>query len=166
MGTRCNVIIIGKGFQIVLYRHWDGYPAETGADLIRAVDGCKSFAVPAAREGYGAAAVVRSLLDLKEPDGVRSVFEITDALHGDIEHVYQIHWPDGRGSLLGLKHAEVSSEAEIDDWRNRAKSYDLDDFRAMVNLERVKINVRTAALRKASESWGRMAPAEDDYQPV
>lgn len=163
MGTRTNVIIIGKGFQIVLYRHWDGYPGVTGADLVRVIDGCKSFATPAARQGYGAAAVVRSLLDMKEADGVRSMFEITDALHGDIEHVYQIHWPDGHGSELSISHAEVSTEADIDGWRDLAKRYTLEDFRAMVNLERVKINARVEAMRKAGAA--HLADAEE-YQPV
>ena len=159
MGTRCNVIIIGKGFQIVLYRHWDGYPAETGAALLSALEARNAAE---AADGFGAAALVRHLLS--QAEGGRKDFEITDALHGDIEHVYQIHWPDGNGSSLVIKHAAVDSEAQIDNWRDYARAYSLETFRAMVNSERRECNARIEQMRRKAN---KPAPSADElYQPV
>lgn len=158
MGTRCNVIVIGKGFQVVLYRHWDGYPAETGAALLSSLEARNAAE---AADGFGAAALVRHLLSQGE-DG-RKDFEITDALHGDIEHVYQIHWPDGNGSALVIKHAAVDSEAQIDNWRDYARAYSLETFRAMVNRERAAVNLRIDAMRRAGAAHLKDA---EEYQPV
>jgi hypothetical protein len=33
MGTRCNIRLTWGDNRLYFYRHWDGYPAETGADL-------------------------------------------------------------------------------------------------------------------------------------
>ena len=34
MGTRCNIKIETGDTMLWIYRHWDGYPAETGVDFI------------------------------------------------------------------------------------------------------------------------------------
>lgn len=152
MGTRANVIIIGQQFQIVLYRHWDGYPAETGAALLQALGDKATNG-----EAHGAAAFVSRLL--AQGENGRKDFELTDALHGDIEHVYQVHWSDGRGSALTIKHAEVSTEAEIDNWREKANTYTPESFRAFVNTDRTMINHRIAEMRRRA---GKPAPTPDE----
>jgi len=163
MSTRTNIIVIGKGFQIVLYRHHDGYPAVTGADLVNAIDRTKIESDNDCA-GYGAAEFAQYLLAMPRGNGDKKPqFELTDDLHGDIEHVYQIHWPDGNGSRLTIQHAEPKDEKQIDGWRSIATRYTLEEFRAFVNDERAAMNARIVQYRKMR---GQPADPTDALQPV
>ena len=82
MGTRTTIKIMQDGEVVAsLYRHWDGYPAETGADLLET----------ALQHGDGAS-LATALLDkrYKQADHEstpRKIYKI-EATAGDIEHFY------------------------------------------------------------------------------
>jgi hypothetical protein len=92
MGTRANIVIEYGKTRIFLYRHWDGYLASAGADLVEAVNKRQS-----ATELLGA------LLAEKFDGEDKAVYEITSGIHGDIEYLYRVKYPeygDGMGWVL------------------------------------------------------------------
>ena len=88
MGTRCNVVINYGKTKLYLYRHWDGYYAETGDHLRNIL--FHSFS----DGGYTKAAkFINNLLAAKRdvnkwdsPD--KPQYEVTSQEHGDIEYKY------------------------------------------------------------------------------
>tara|TARA_Y100000401_G_scaffold65333_1_gene52062 strand:+ start:832 stop:1371 length:540 start_codon:yes stop_codon:yes gene_type:complete len=74
MGTRCNIRIKAGDTKLWIYRHWDGYPAETGVDLAR-----KLVNVKTADEF-----IAKLLKD--------DAYEVTTEQHGDIEYLYKINF--------------------------------------------------------------------------
>jgi len=74
MSTRCNVKIRMGETVVWFYRHYDGYPSETGADLYTKIADAKNFTD-----------MTQSLLS-------DDCYEITDMKHGDIEWMYEFNW--------------------------------------------------------------------------
>ena len=72
MGTRCNIKIETGDTMLWIYRHWDGYPAETGVDLARKLVNVKS-----------AGEFITKLIN-------DDAYEVTTEQHGDIEYLYNI----------------------------------------------------------------------------
>lgn len=123
MGTRCNIIIRIPAYtqtlsynkvdgtpatrhipeeQIILYRHWDGYPAETGSDLVWLMDALQRWP----QSTFHNTADIRKLLfalsatrrlnhRIYQVEQWASPYryadyEDTDDLHGDIEYLYTL----------------------------------------------------------------------------
>ena len=143
MSTRCNIKItepaIGK--TVWLYRHCDGYPAETGADLVQCVRAyfaydCEMLAQFIMRHG----------IETDEHTGFRMNYELTSNINGDIEHLYVIELgvdTDGN-RLLGWGHAAgygPSIEANVI-MGNRA------ELVGLVNQDRKARNARLDILCK------------------
>lgn len=74
MSTRCNVKIKMGKTVVWFYRHHDGYPSETGADLYTKIADAKNCTD-----------MIQSLLN-------DDCYEITDQQHGDIEWMYDFFW--------------------------------------------------------------------------
>ena len=74
MGTRCNIKIETGDTTLWIYRHWDGYPAETGNDLARKLVNVKS-----------ADEFISKLIN-------DDAYEVTTEQHGDIEYLYNIRF--------------------------------------------------------------------------
>ena len=74
MSTRCNVKIKMGKTVMWFYRHHDGYPSETGADLYTKIADAKNFTD-----------MIQSLLN-------DNCYVITDQQHGDIEWMYEFNW--------------------------------------------------------------------------
>jgi hypothetical protein len=72
MGTRCNIKIKTGDTTLWIYRHWDGYPAATGNDLVRKLVNVKS--------------ADEFITKLINDDN----YEVTTDQHGDIEYLYNI----------------------------------------------------------------------------
>ena len=72
MGTRCNIKIETGDTTLWIYRHWDGYPAETGVDLAT-----KLVHVKNANE------FITKLIN-------DDAYEVTTEQHGDIEYLYNV----------------------------------------------------------------------------
>jgi len=91
MSTRTNVILQNDDCKVILYRHCDGYPEETGVDIYKkvkdAVDGGKYSAYGALLESFLAERYkAEESISGKE----KAVYEITDSIHGDIDHLYKV----------------------------------------------------------------------------
>lgn len=164
MSTRTNIIIKGGKFSVILYRHYDGYPAETGAHLLETLRACGLTGDLSRRHPDDcAASFVNRLLRTHCADsfgsgGVRFEYEVTTELHGDIEHLYRVEFTNG-GRLV-LAHTEIPiGHAEEDESVivGRLSKYSIPEFASMVNRERDGINGRMRA---------RGMPESDALQPV
>tara|TARA_E500000081_G_scaffold71296_1_gene73052 strand:+ start:38 stop:568 length:531 start_codon:yes stop_codon:yes gene_type:complete len=76
MGTRCNIAIETGDTTLWIYRHWDGYPAETGKDLATKLVNVKS-----------ANEFITKLIN-------DDAYEVTTGRHGDIEYLYNIKFTE------------------------------------------------------------------------
>lgn len=77
MGTRCNVKINDKENTIWIYRHWDGYPNCTGAELKTILEETKP---------ENANRLAELLTTILKDD-----YRYTNSQHGDIEYLYEIN---------------------------------------------------------------------------
>lgn len=85
MSTRTNILLTFGKSRLWIYRHCDGYPAETGADLVNALNTAIYDPTSAGRDV--ADRFLKVLMAQRYDDG-RQVFELTTGPHGDIEWLY------------------------------------------------------------------------------
>ena len=157
MGTRTNIKLRVEGRELYLYRHWDGYLGETGAHVLEVAKQVK-------RRGLGNVTVTDvANLFLKEcyaADGTqpaRPVYELTDCIHGDIEHYYVIVVV---GGIIRINHAERKNyDDDVDTWTRRPKQYTLETFAALVNNDREKMNAHVRETWK--QDWYRNAKLKE-----
>jgi len=132
MGTRCNIKIKTGDTTLWIYRHWDGYPAETGVDLATKLVNVKS-----------ANEFITKLIN-------DDAYEVTTEQHGDIEYLYNIKFSKNWGIDIGpvcfetlkrsgetpsitkdedgFKHLDNYYRTQYDEDKNLSfKSYDLLD---------------------------------------
>lgn len=148
MATRCNVIVKDSTAksQVFLYRHWDGYLSETGADLIEKL---KAAADPR-HIGRGYRAFLTSLINQKRGgtgyDADRGQYEVTDAIHGDIEHCYTFDFKTSRGKTgnYSVRITHGTRRPGDDDFVEA--HYTPEEFVALVNADRVESNKRIDAM--------------------
>lgn len=138
MGTRTNIIVEYGATKTFIYRHWDGYPAVTGYDLIKLY-----------RETNGAGGFVSALLAAQRENEELPQYELTTEVHGDIEFLYVIRF--GReDNKASFKVVERQAATEKDwpqirkDEVDEAKVLDLAGFAFLVNGERAKMNLECA----------------------
>jgi hypothetical protein len=138
--------LVFKGFSLMLYRHWDGYPAEAGAAIVEALKGCK----PSDGE-YALAAVANALLlNTKTSDG-KPLYEVTDQWHGDLEYAYSITLDRACVAFeIGIAHYEHFMHGMDGVDREDPKTWPWErmspaDFAALVNKHRSDINRRCKA---------------------
>ena len=140
MSTRCNVVLRGAdGREVVLYRHHDGHLADAGADVLR-------FAVQYRRYLISPERAANWFLRQRYDDG-RVIYELTDGLHGDIDHAYVVDLPDIEGEETIVGHADRhrirearSKDVSGDDLRPHAMAYGVADFCQAVNEARREVN--------------------------
>ena len=80
MSTRCNILIRYDRSHLWLYRHWDGYMAETGADLATRAIACNG----------SPAEFLRSIIAAKYEGENRPMYCATSTRQGDIEWLYAV----------------------------------------------------------------------------
>jgi hypothetical protein len=139
MGTRCNIKLVGQYGQntMYLYRHWDGYFAETGAHIAEKLMGlCEDWLNPI----DFANALMSKCYEATSYQPARPMYELTKGAHGDIEYFYEIHF----GNKITLKVASGYG-AELER-KTVAKS--LADFVDLCNCDRKQINSRINALKQ------------------
>ncbi len=93
MSTRANIIITDGQTTLYFYRHSDGYPKETGADL---VEFCKGYSKhlrdnPNQSGGW---LIIHGHNSMEKYAGYEwkvGNYEPTDKLHGDVEYIYVIN---------------------------------------------------------------------------
>lgn len=141
MGTRTTIKIMQDGEIVIsLYRHWDGYPAETGADLLET-----------ALQHNDAANLAKNLLakcyEKEEHETEpRHVYKI-EATAGDIEHYYIVAY-NWKETIKFFHASRPSWDVDVMDWIHAAREYTPSQFAEIVNAERRQINQRLAQLRE------------------
>lgn len=138
MSTRTNIQIFNNDELIVsLYRHMDGYPAETGADLVEK-------AISAIYPDRLAAALLKSKYEDDRP-----IYQVS-GIHGDIEHFYRVIFSSGNKPTITIEHAERTTwSQEVDEWIENRKTYTMEGFiKFVVNPQRKEINRRREDLKK------------------
>jgi len=156
MATRCNVIVKFGKSTVHLYRHWDGYPAVCGAAIVEAYNATRKAHNPGP-------AFVSALLALRnEPRTGQTegspIYELTDDLHGDIEHVYAVRF--NASDVAKIRHA-ARPQGMFDDaegWTNDGKPLPMSGFVAIVNQEREEMNMRLVELAKESAFYADAEP--------
>jgi hypothetical protein len=171
MSTRCNIVMqIGQS-KIYLYRHCDGYLAETGADILVMLRESWGTA-DAHRSPEGAAnAFLRSIMAAhyeqqsyeKKP---RPIYELTNGLHGDIEHAYFVDFePRFNTGPISIRHCSRpakwhTSGLEVEDWVGplSGRRYSLEAFSQAVNRDREECNRRLKELARTSKHYADATP--------
>ncbi len=167
MSTRANISLQyhtdGEAFrppakEVMLYRHYDGYPDELGADIAqfildqlkdhrRRMEGKDKLYYAGPKVDFSN--LVRDFLNDSEEhmnNEQRSTYEITTGVHGDIEHHYEVIV--GKGDRLTLTHSARVRYEPGDEWlTKRRNTYTLNTFIDMVNNERKGSNERMRKLK-------------------
>lgn len=150
MATMCNIKITDGRDTYFLYRHWDGYPAETGAHVLEVAETVSQM------KGWnkGIAAVNKFFRYLREDiqGEMKSHYELTDNVHGDIEHFYHIQFYYDKYVIIGYSKG-YGPELEY-----TTKTYNIQGFRDIVNADRMAINKNLEGLKESN-------PAYADYEP-
>jgi hypothetical protein len=168
MGTRCNIVIEYGASRVYLYRHWDGYLAETGADLARKLQ------ESGAKGGESPTQFLQSLLDERYDkqsyeDKAKRLYEITDSIHGDIEYLYRVRFATAWSTTarvstreIGYRTCAIGSERPED--VSGVHLGPLETFVNAVNRDIKAQNVRLAQMRK--EQPGPYGDAVDTPEVV
>jgi hypothetical protein len=140
MSTRSVTTIRGPHGSVALYRHHDGYLAETGGAIIEALKGATAAETVAGR-------LLAMMYDDRQP--ARPVYELTSSAegHGDLDHVYEVTATWDRqvnGLVFTIRHGRRPNH---DAWT--FTTYSVVDFTVIVNADRAAIN------RRMSESENR-----------
>ena len=164
MSTRTNIVIRSGLSTIYIYRHCDGYLAETGADILQKLREAIGPA-DAHRSTDGAAnhftrAIFAEQYEQQSYEKApRPVYELTTELHGDIEHAYFIEFRDRFNTgPVSIRHAARPENwhkegAEADDWATAGKRYSLESFKDAVNADREACNQRIRELKLTSKAY-------------
>jgi len=121
MSTRANITIKNGESKIILYRHYDGYPTNTGIDIANRI-----------KRSRDTSALVSDFLDATFDSNDRKVYEITSEIHGDIEYDYEITVPkfgynfyhkDTDGNYTNMPTVTVKERKIIETFDDGARDY-------------------------------------------
>lgn len=159
MGTRTNILIENGESRIWLYRHWDGYPSCTGKDLAEQLIADK----------FRATAFLASLLAKRHEQASyqsapSSVYELTTALHGDIEWFYRIQWPNNWARdaqpVIGWGERSYKADESPEDAELKSRHvHTFEQFVEYVNSQISQANARLLHLKSRGEARFQ------DYEP-
>lgn len=96
MSTRCNVIIKKGEDEILLYRHWDGYPSVTGRNLLSICN----------ESNYDTLKVIKSLAKSGN-------YELSAYKHDDADYEYVVDLDNRRIYAVDLFTKESFDEADF-----------------------------------------------------
>jgi hypothetical protein len=97
MSTRANIILSFTDYEqtlqskIILYRHCDGYPKETGKDIINILDSIKERKYLTNLYSYQLPDIFNAFMEKNKnfPENL-PCYSLTDSIHGDIEYCYEV----------------------------------------------------------------------------
>jgi hypothetical protein len=139
MATRTNIVIELGSSRLYLYRHWDGYPAETGGDLVNKLSA----------SGRNPTKFLASLMaEMDEATSYRAashVYEVTSDLHGDIEWIYVVKFYDSAGFGVAMRPVRNGANEDAVLVEALKDLGSLDRFATQVNIDRKEINQRMVA---------------------
>lgn len=176
MSTRTNIVVTIGESRVYLYRHHDGYLAETGADLVvklqAAIGTADAHRSPeGAADAFLAAIFAEKYEQQSYEKAPRRVYELTSDLHGDIEHAYFIDFtPRFNTGCVSIRHAArpkcwSEENLEVEDWTANAKRHSLDSFRVAVNKDREETNARIRKL-KADNAGNKIYADMGEYPAI
>lgn len=176
MGTRANIIIKMPEYtkimkhklpngefasrtipeeEIILYRHWDGYPEATGADLVWVMDALQRWPQTAFPN---AAAIQRLLFTLSSNHNLYrqlhttaaalesryQSYQETSGIHGDIEYLYTLTYvPNTNGNpatTLEIKNRDYNVGWAVNDPDAFLKTCRTIDVKAEMSSEKAFID--------------------------
>jgi len=157
MTTRCTVKITNAaGADLYLYRHTDGYPAVTGADVYRAV--VLALHARDLRSSDPAIPAINHLLTRISPANHHRaavpLYEPIDSPPGDIEHYYHI---DCCVDYVFLNYA-AGHGAQLE---RETKPYAPCQFRHLINDQRHILNLALIALAAVDPYYAQHSPFPD-----
>ena len=153
MSTRTNIRIKSNAASYWLYRHHDGYLGEAGADILK-IAGSLQKQIDENGGSHITASDLTSLFleqtyDATEYSDERPVYELTDNVHGDIEHLYTVELRGTGGRILQVT---ISHAARPANWFEQgpgfpdplkwgtSAGYDCEAFAQVVNADRESMN--------------------------
>lgn len=143
MGTRTNILVKVDRQEQKLYRHWDGYLAETGADVATIAARVNAWAWS---PRFSVKNVLNSFMAIcDEATDFRAAhpkFELADELQGDIEHYYRLTVHDGKATVYYAARPNDFEPVNGGDvrWIAKGTEYTVYDFVDLVNADRQRIN--------------------------
>ena len=87
MGTRCNVVINFGDTKIRIYRHYDGYLAITGEDILNKLSASNVRNYDTKKNTINIAQLVQSFL-------VDGNYRLESEQGGDLEYIYELNFND------------------------------------------------------------------------
>lgn len=123
MATRSNVVMVYGDTKVLIYRHWDGYPAANGACILESL---------LAKDPGD---VLCALLGMKDETGT-PMYEISHCQHGDIGWLYVLHFTETFDGTKRDMECQISvgkrspGEAKVP----RTVKYSLQEFADLVNV--------------------------------
>lgn len=145
MGTRTNIIVKHGSTKIYFYRHYDGYPAATGADLVEKLRDCETDIV-----GNFVAKLLAERYESTSYKQAQPVYELTTEVHGDIEYVYCIEFPVERGvrqeMMASCVHRQSGEDPDVAAARAEGCVGHVNRLIGTVNRDRKEINARLKEL--------------------
>jgi|SRR5215472_5212864 len=141
MSTRTNIVVQYGTTNIFIYRHYDGYPGETGGDLVE-----KLRAHPKVEDFVAALLTERYEKQYYETEPKRT-YELTTDLHGDIEWLYVVRFFHAGGCKVaaGLVKGEANEERVLQEVQENLRT--IADLAKLVNQERREMNARLLELK-------------------
>jgi hypothetical protein len=154
MSSHASVVIRDQHREVWLYRHYDGYPAACGADVVeiaaRVLHGVRDLTTA----GDVADEFLRILYPAEADCPPRPVYELTDG-RDFVEDYYLIHLTQ-RTIGYASRPSRDSDKRNKQDWTADPPRYTLEEFVRIVNGERAVANERIAYLKRTQPSNARI----------
>jgi hypothetical protein len=144
MSTHASLLIRDHEHEVRLYRHYDGNPAECGADVGEILAGAtggtnEPTAFDLANRFF------RRLMPPEKDCPARPRYELSDGLDC-VDHFYLI---DVTARSIGLaSKPSWDSGDDADDWTEHLQRHTIQEFIAVVNRDRVACNERLAEFKR------------------
>jgi hypothetical protein len=160
MATRSNILVMYGSTKLYVYRHWDGYPAENGADIYAALVAAEGNPTKFVSELLGKTESEARLDGAKRPH-----YEVTTDIHGDIEWLYSVKF-ESLGSRGGPLIGWASRKPGNDDGlRVPNPVQTIEQLLELVNNDRKLINYRIQQ-RKAENPGNKFYEDVSEYPMV
>jgi hypothetical protein len=144
MSTHAGILIRDREREIWLYRHYDGDPAECGAEVVAILAGATGGTnVPTAIDL--ANRFFRQLMPAERDCPARPMYELSDG-RDCINHFYLVDVT--QRTISHAAQPPGDSAEEEDDWIEHPERYTIQEFVAVVNRDRAACNQRIAELKR------------------
>ena len=153
MSSHASVVIRDQHREVWLYRHYDGYPAACGADVVEiTARATQAVGQPMSADDV-AAEFLRILYAAEATCPARPVYELTDE-RDFVEDFYVIDL--SQRTIAYAARPSWDSDKRNEDWTADPSRYTVAEFARFVNAERAVANERIAYLKRTQPSNARI----------